>query len=115
MLKKNILRRNKDFSTIYKKGKSSASKYIVIFYKKNNLGYNRTAFLASKKVGKSVIRNKARRRMKELHLIYKNKLSTGYDLIFIARKGINDANFSELIKTTEFLIRKIKLFSGEEF
>ncbi len=114
MLKTNILRRNKDFSIIYKSGRSVASKHIVIFYKKNNLGYNRTAFLASKKVGKSVIRNKAKRRMKEIHLLYKNKLCKGYDLIFIARKNINDVKFTELVKSTELLLRKIKLFSGKE-
>ncbi len=110
MLKKNVLRRNKDFSIIYNKGKSFATKYIVIFYKKNRLGYNRTAFLASKKIGKSVIRNKARRRMKEIHHIYKDRLKEGYDLIFIARKGINDVNFIQLVNTTDFLLKKIKLF-----
>ncbi len=110
MLKKNVLRRNKDFSKIYNKGKSFATKYIVIFYKKNNLGYNRTAFLASKKIGKSVVRNKARRRMKEVYNIYKDKIDEGYDLIFIARKNIIDVNFNYLIKTTEYLLKKIKLF-----
>lgn len=114
MLKNNILRRKKDFSRIYIKGKSFASKYLIIFYNKNNLGYNRTAFLASKKVGKSVKRNKARRHMKEVYLLYKDRLVKGYDIIFIARKNIIDVKFSELVRTTENILRKIKLLSGEE-
>lgn len=114
MLKNNVLRRKKDFTSIYNRGKSSASKYVVIFYKKNNLDYNRTAFLASKKVGKSVKRNKARRLMKEIYRIYKDQLEIGYDIIFIARKNMESASFVELEKTTERLLKRIKLLIGEE-
>ena len=65
MLKNNVLRKNSDFSDIYKKGKSVGDKYVVLFYRMNRLGYNRTGFLASKKVGNSVKRNRAKRLMKE--------------------------------------------------
>ena len=50
MLKKDILRSKEDFTGIYKKGRSIGERHIVLFYKKNNLQYNRIAFLASKKV-----------------------------------------------------------------
>ena len=54
MLKKEILRKKSDFNRIYRKGRSIGEKYVVIFYLKNDLEYNRKAFLASKKVGNSV-------------------------------------------------------------
>ena len=53
MLKKDVLRGAKNFNSVYKKGRSVGDRYIVLFYKKNGLPYNRTAFLASKKVGNS--------------------------------------------------------------
>ena len=56
MLKKNVLRKNSDFSAIYKRGKSVGDRYVVLFYRLNGLSYNRTGFLASKKVGNSVKR-----------------------------------------------------------
>ena len=59
MLKKEILRKNEDFSVVYKKGKSVPDRFVVVFYKKNDLRYNRISFLASKKVGNSVQRNRA--------------------------------------------------------
>ena len=65
MLKKNVLRKNSDFSAIYKRGKSVGDRYVVLFYRPNGLSYNRTGFLASKKVGNSVKRNRAKRLMKE--------------------------------------------------
>lgn len=89
MLKKDILRRKDDFTSIYKKGRSVGGKYVVLFYKKNGLSYNRIAFLASKKVGNSVERNRARRLMRENYRILKDDIRQGYDLIFIARNAIN--------------------------
>jgi ribonuclease P protein component len=64
MLKKEILRKKEDFNAIYKAGRSVPDRYIVLFYRENDLPYNRTAFLASKKVGNSVQRNRAKRLMK---------------------------------------------------
>ena len=88
MVKSTVLRKKSDFSLIYNKGKSVGERYVVVFAKKNNLSQNRVAFLASKKVGKSVIRNRAKRLMKESYREIKNTLKEGYDIIFIARKTI---------------------------
>jgi ribonuclease P protein component len=90
MLKPDVLRNKKDFSALYGKGKSAGGKYVVLFYRKNKLGRNRKAFLASKKVGNSVRRNRARRLMKESFRLLTETLPTGYDLLFIARKSAAD-------------------------
>jgi ribonuclease P protein component len=91
MLKPDVLRNKKDFSALYGKGKSAGGKYVVLFYRKNKLGYNRKAFLASKKVGNSVRRNRARRLMKESYRLFADMLPTGYDILFIARKSAADS------------------------
>ena len=88
MLKSNVLRKKSDFSAMYKKGKSIGDKYVVLFYRTNKLGYNRTGFLASKKVGNSVKRNKAKRLMKESYKALSDKIPQGYDFIIIARNTI---------------------------
>jgi len=99
MLKKNVLRKNKDFSVIYKKGKSVGDKYIVLFYRPNGLDYNRTGFLASKKVGNSVQRNRAKRLMKESYRKMEGNLPIGYDFIIIARNTINGKKCAEVEKS----------------
>ena len=109
MLKKDILRRMDDFSSIYKKGKSVGERYIVFFYKKNDLSYNRIAFLASKKVGNSVQRNRARRLMKENYRFLKDDIKSGYDLIFIARNTINGRKADEVNKSMYNALKKTKL------
>ena len=89
MLKKEVLRNRNDFKRIYQKGKSIGDRYVVLFFMKNGLDYNRTAFLASKKVGNSVQRNRARRLMRECWRKHRENLPAGYDFIIIARNTIN--------------------------
>ena len=106
MLRPNVLRRKSDFSAIYNKGKSVGSAYVVIFYRKNSLGYNRTAFLASKKVGNSVARNRARRLMRESYRLLGEKFKKGYDYIFIARNTICNSKCADVKKSMEAAAKK---------
>lgn len=112
MLKKDILRRKDDFTSIYKKGRSIGERYTVLFYKKNGLSYNRIAFLASKKVGNSVQRNRARRLMRENYRVLKDDIKQGYDLIFIARNAINGKKSYDVKKSMAGSINKAKLSKG---
>ncbi len=106
MLRPNVLRKKKDFSVLYSKGKSVGERYVVVFFKKNRLGVTRTAFLASKKVGKSVQRNRARRLMKESYRALSDQMEAGYDLIFIARKTINNLKCADVKKSMEAALKK---------
>jgi ribonuclease P protein component len=96
MLKKEILRNQKNFDRLFKKGKSAGGKYLVLFLKNNDLEYDRHAFLASKKVGNSVKRNRARRLMRESFRVIERELKSGYDILFIARNTITDAKQQEV-------------------
>lgn len=106
MLKKNVLRRKADFQGIYNRGKSVGDRYVVLFYRKNHLPYNRMAFLASKKVGNSVSRNRARRLMKESYRLTDFKIPDGYDVVIIARNTIKDAKCAEVKRSLESAIRR---------
>ncbi len=96
MLKENVLRKKTDFNAIYNKGKSVGDRYVVLFYRKNHLSYNRLGFLASKKVGNSVRRNRARRLMKESYRHMEESLPLGYDFILIARNTIDGKKCAEV-------------------
>lgn len=111
MLKEDILRKDKDFQALYKKGRSGSSKYVVIFYKRNGTSENRKAVLASKKVGNSVERNRARRLMKESFRKMENELKQGYDILFIARNTItsDNAKCQDVEKAMKTLLKKADL------
>ena len=52
------LKKNRDFQNVYKKGKSYANRYLVMYVLKNDTDRNRLGISVSKKVGNSVIRRK---------------------------------------------------------
>ena len=107
MLKRNVLRKKSDFSAIYNKGKSIGDRYVVLFYRKNGLPYHRTGFLASKKVGNSVKRNRARRLMKESYRHLLPMLPQGgYDFIIIARNTISDQKCADVEKSLRSAFRR---------
>jgi ribonuclease P protein component len=103
-----ILRYKRDFDRLYSKGKSSGDKYIVVFYISNGHDYSRKAFLASKKVGGAVARNRARRLMKESFRKLEQEIKPGKDILMIARKTIIDTCQAEV----EASMRKALIKSG---
>ena len=109
MKKPDILRNQKDFDNLHRRGKSSGSKYVVLVCVKNHLTYNRKAFLASKKVGNSVMRNRARRLMKAAFSELEASLPVGYDLLFIARNTITDSKCADVKKSIEAAAKRAGL------
>ncbi|MEE0777343.1 MAG: ribonuclease P protein component, partial [Bacillota bacterium] len=61
---KNRLKKRKDFTKTYKRGKSANGRSVILCYRKTTKPYFRIGFTVSKKVGKAVVRNKVRRRLK---------------------------------------------------
>ena len=114
MLKKEILRRQSDFSAIYNRGKSVGERLVVVFHRKNDHPYKRQAFLASKKVGKSVQRNRARRLMKESWRVLEPLAKEGTDYIFIARNTILDAKQQDVQQSMQRALRKAGLLKDQE-
>ena len=107
MLRPDVLRRKSDFDALYKKGKSVGDKYVVIFCRENGSSINRTAFLASKKVGNSVSRNRARRLMKESYRLSREDIKDGFDLIFIARSTIKGKKCGEVKRSVDSGLKRL--------
>jgi len=88
MLYTEILNDNKDFLTLYKKGKYSASKYSVIYVKPNGKPFNRLGITAGKKVGNAVSRNRAKRLIRLAYRMSELNMPVGMDIVIVARSFI---------------------------
>ncbi|NLP34185.1 MAG: ribonuclease P protein component [Clostridiales bacterium] len=103
------LKKNSDFRTIYRTGKSYANKYLVMYIKNNNLNENRLGISVSKKVGNSVIRHRITRLIRESYRLSEDKIKSGYDIIIVSRVGAKGKSYSEIESALMHLIRLHKI------
>ena len=90
------LKKNKDFQKVYKKGKSYANKYLVMYVLKNDLEKNRIGISVSKKVGNSVIRHHLTRLIRESYRLHEDVFDNGLDIVIIARNSAREIGFHEV-------------------
>lgn len=88
--------KNKDFQIVYKKGKSYANKYLIMYVLNNKEEENRLGISVSKKVGNSVVRHRITRLVRESYRLQKDRFQTGYDIVVIARSNAKDKSYSEI-------------------
>ncbi len=102
------LKKSNEFNSVYKQGKSYVTKHIVMYWKKNEEPYNRIGCTVSKKVGNAVTRNRVKRLMKETYRLNSKNIPKGYDLVFVARVRMKDANYAQVEKTMRYLLGHLK-------
>ncbi|MFA7411505.1 MAG: ribonuclease P protein component [Tissierellaceae bacterium] len=90
------LRTSMEFKRVYGGGKNYWNKYLILYVRKNNLDFTRIGYSVSKKVGNSVVRNKIRRRMKEIYRLKLSNIKDGYDLVIIPKKNAGNISYMEL-------------------
>ena len=89
------LRRQRDFDAVRKRGVARAHALVVLRMAPNHLPYSRFAFVVGKRVSrKAVVRNKIRRRIREV--VRQDPIQPGWDLVFIARAQSAEADFQAL-------------------
>ena len=90
------LRRGSDFQHVWDEGKSWSHPLVVLRARANGMDSCRFGFVAGKKVGKATARNRAKRLLREAVRPRLPLLVPGWDLILIARKGSEQAEFIEI-------------------
>ena len=86
------------FRKLYKKGVSSVRPTLVLYSRRNGLDCCRLGITTSKKIGNAVVRNRARRRLREIYRFYFDDLRQGYDFIIVARAKTAVVPFEEIKK-----------------
>jgi len=96
MLYTQILNNNRDFLTLYRKGKFTASKNIVIYVRKNNMPFNRLGITTGKKIGNSVHRSRARRVIRQAYFENEILMPVGIDIVIVARPAVCSVKSTEI-------------------
>lgn len=91
-----------------------ACPYLVLYARKNREGLNRLGITVSKKLGKAHIRNRVRRRFREVYRLNEEKFLPGWDIVIVARGKSIDADFAALTRSFLTLAKKAGLLREAE-
>ena len=108
------IKKNKDFRFLYRKGKTAVSPLLAIYVRRTKYASNKIGITVSTKVGKAVVRNRVRRRIREAYRINEKLFSTGVDLVIVARHRASEASFSDIEKNLLKLAKSLGILSEEQ-
>lgn len=103
------LRKKYQFNYVYRAGKSLASKNLILYFCPSKNKNVKVGISVSKKLGNAVVRNRTKRRIREIVMPFLEKLKPNFNLIVIAKESSKDANFAELGAQFEMLLKKTNL------
>ena len=110
MKKRFRVKKEKDFSAIFKKGKSFANRKFVIYRLENNEQHFRVGLSVSKKLGNAVTRNQIKRRIRHILIEHKDQLVENVDFVVIARKGVEILDYAEMEKNLLHVLKLSKIY-----
>ena len=110
------LKQNHVFRRLYAKGKSQVTPHLAIYVRKNGGKGSRLGITAGTKLGHAVVRNRVRRRLKEIYRIHEGQFLPGYDIVVVARVRAVHSRFDELERSFLKAARNLGLLrrEGEE-
>ena len=107
------LKFNHIFQRLYRTG-GQANGYLVLYARKNRTGSNRVGITVSKKLGKAHVRNRVRRRIREVYRLSEEQFQPGWDIVVVARSKAVDAEFSRLTKSYLSLAKKAGILRDDQ-
>lgn len=110
MKSKNRLKKRKQFNWIFKNGKTVHSKNLALVFHESHGKDYKVGFSVTKKVGKAVVRNKVKRRLREIVTAFRKNILPRSTLIFVAKQTANECDFWTLKDEVLELLKKSKLY-----
>ena len=108
------LKENRIFRRLYAKGKSAVAPTMVLYCRKNGRGESRLGLTTGTKLGHAVVRNRVRRRLREIYRLQEHQLLPGYDIVVVARVRAVHSKYADLERDFLRLAKKLQLLSPPE-
>ena len=107
------LKLNKDFRRLYARGKSLAGGVVAGYVKKNRRGVNRVGFTVGKQLGSAVMRNRAKRLMRESYRQLEGGIAGTYDMVIVARNRAAGKTYQQILRDMKYVLTSLGVL-GEE-
>lgn len=114
MERKYRLTKNEQFQRVRRHGRSWANPILVLCVLPNGLAHSRFGFAISQRIGKATVRNRVKRLIREATRLRQPAIAPGWDLVFIARSRIHQADFGQVEAAVAQLLQRAGLLQRGE-
>ena len=97
--------RKSEFDAVYRAGKRRSSSHFTVFFRANEQPQSRFGFSIKKTLGGAVVRNRIRRRLREVVRCHRLEIPAGWDIVIHPKSSVARAEFAAL---TADLLRLLK-------
>ena len=108
------MKENHLFRRLYNKGKTAADGRLVLYVRRNGGNTNRLGFTVSTKLGHAVVRNRTRRRLREIYRLHEEQIRPGMDIVVVTRVRAASSTYWQLERSFLRLADKLELLRKEE-
>jgi len=105
MNKEKIIKDSKEFTKIINKKQSIKNKYFSIYYETSN--NNKYGITVPKKIGKANIRNKIKRRIKNIIITNEKNIQNGFNYVIIVKEAIHELSYTSMELELLNLLKKV--------
>ena len=87
-----------EFDAVYEGGRRRASKQFLVFYRRREATASSSRFGISvkKALGGAVVRNRLKRRIREILRLHRQEIATGWDIVIHPRRSVATAPFAPI-------------------
>ncbi len=110
-----VLKKSNEFQDVFKNGKWYSSDVVIMYAKKINTNVNKVGVAVSKKLGKSVVRNRLKRLLREAYRVFEKELLTGYNIVLVYKNNIkpDELTCEEVKKELLKCLKKANIFKED--
>jgi len=101
--------RKAEFDAVYRAGKRRSSSHFTAFVKATNLPQSRFGFSIKKALGGAVVRNRIRRRLREIARLHREEIPAGWDIVIHPKSSVAKAPFETLTADFRRLLKACML------
>jgi ribonuclease P protein component len=101
------LRRRQDFAAVYRKGRPVNGELLAIRALRNDRDHCRFGFAVNKRVGKAVVRNRVKRRLRAAATALAP--AGGWDVVVTARAPAAAVTYDELVRALAALFTRARI------
>lgn len=113
MLHTKPLKENHIFRRLYHRGSTAGNRLLVLYCRRNGTAQSRVGITVSAKLGHAVVRNRIRRRLREVYRLNEARFLPGYDIVVVARGRALEADFAALTEAYLSLAARLGMLRQE--